>query len=182
MSHKTLILVLLVLVTLLIVAATITYAGEAKSKVWTDPKTGLTWQVEATGGKMAWSAAKAHCARLSLGGHHDWRLPTISELRSLIRGCPATRMGGTCGVTDSCLKADCWKEDPCKGCSFKGGPGPDGMYWPPELSGDHWFYWSSSPVAGNYLGHGAWGVHFHSGDVGGIDVSIVAGYAHCVRP
>ena len=130
--------------------------------VWKDAQRDLTWQVSPTGGAMIWSAAKSHCASLSLGVSSGWRLPTINELRSLIRGCPATQQGGSCGVTDSCLNSSCWK-DPCKGCSNKGGPGPGGAYWPPELSGEVRWYWSSSPVAD--YDYGAWGVYFYSGGV-----------------
>jgi hypothetical protein len=51
---------------------------------WTDPASGLTWQDSPTGGKMTWSNAKAHCAGLSLDGG-GWHLPTIRELRTLVR-------------------------------------------------------------------------------------------------
>ena len=145
--------------------------------VWTDSSSGLTWQVAPTGGTMKWDAAKSHCASLSLGGSGGWRLPTINELRSLVRGCPATQKGGSCGVTDSCLNSSCW-EDPCKGCSAKGGPGPGGAYWPPELSGEVSWYWSSSAVADS--GRFAWRVSFYFGSVYGsyVDVDRVA---RCVR-
>jgi len=148
-------------------------------EVWKDPQSGLTWQVSPTGGRMKWSASKAHCASLSLGGHSDWRLPTINELRSLIRGCQATQKGGSCGVTDSCLNISCWK-DPCKGCSDKGGPGQGGAYWPPELSGIlYWWYWSSSPIA-DYAS-AAWIVGFRGGLVKNYDFADDKLAVRCVR-
>jgi TolB-like protein len=154
----------------------------AGGEVWVDSSSGLTWQVSPTGGKKKWKAekkwkaAKAHCSRLNLGGYSDWRLPTITELRSLIRGCPATQKGGSCGVTDSCLKRNCWK-DPCKGCSGKGGPGQGGAYWPPELSGAVSWYWSSSAVADD---NRAWYVHFRNGDFNHVSHDYTFG-ARCVR-
>lgn len=132
---------------------------------------------------MKWNAAKSHCGSLSLGGSSDWRLPTINELRSLIRGCPATQKGGACGVTNSCLKEKCWKDDLCKPCSVNDGPGPDGAYWPPELSGDVFWYWSSSPVADDFDGL-AWSVYFQSGNIGNGRSLVTGGYgsfARCVR-
>jgi len=148
------------------------------STVWVDSATGLKWQVSPTGVKMNWEEAKSHCKSLILGGSSDWRLPTITELRSLIRGCPATQKGGACGVTDSCLNnSSCWKE-PCNGCSDKGGPGSDGAYWPPELSDAVSWYWSSSAVPDP--GDDAWGVGFSSGYVN--DKGRVGhGFARCVR-
>lgn len=146
------------------------------SDVWKDPSSGLTWQVS-PGDWMNWSSAKSHCEGLSLGGQSGWRLPTITELRSLIRGCPATQKGGTCGVTDSCLNMSCWK-DVCSGCSSKGGPGPGGAYWPPELSGMVSWYWSSSAVADD--GSQVWGVGFRYGIV--TDYIIDYNYSvRCVR-
>ncbi|MGD9971511.1 MAG: alpha/beta fold hydrolase [Desulfatirhabdiaceae bacterium] len=50
----------------------------------TDSSTGLTWQQETPDNAMTWKNALAYCEGLSLGGHSDWRLPTINELRSLV--------------------------------------------------------------------------------------------------
>jgi hypothetical protein len=131
---------------------------------WKDPTSGLTWQVSPTGGKMRWQQAQANCQGLSLGGYNDWRLPTITELRSLIRGCPATQKDGACRVGGKCMSInECWSKDTCEACSAQGGPGPGGAYWPPELSGEPGWYWSSSALAD--LGGHAWGVNFNSGAV-----------------
>ncbi len=135
-------------------------AGE----VWTDPATGLMWQNGATVGATGYTLADAqtYCAGLSLGGYSDWRLPTLSELRSLLRGCPATATGGSCDATDSCLDSIC-ANSPCKGCDhYFGGPGPGGAYWPPEITGALKWYWSSSPAA--WAGS-LWVVNFAYGEI-----------------
>jgi len=141
--------------------------GTAKSpatsgaSTWRDPKSGLTWQVTPTGGYMDWSTAKAHCAGLNLGDSMDWRLPTIGELRFLIRGCPATQSGGRCNIKKGdCLSWSCW-DGSCRGCSNKGGPGK-GCYWPGEMQGECSWYWSSSVSATDAI---AWTVHFDNGSV-----------------
>lgn len=148
-------------------------------ETWRDSTSGLMWQVQPTGGAMKWQEAKSHCENLDLGGFSDWRLPTILELRSLIRGCPATQQNGTCGVTDSCLNLQC-RNDACDGCPDKGGPAEYGRYWPPELSGDCCWYWSASAIAD--AAYGEWLVYFQSGYVYGNHAYI--GYdlkARCVR-
>lgn len=48
-----------------------------------DRVTGLTW-VAARGSKLTWEAAVAGAAACRVGGHADWRMPTIKELYSLI--------------------------------------------------------------------------------------------------
>lgn len=48
-----------------------------------DLNTGLTW-VQARGPKVTWEAARAGAATCRVGGHADWRMPTIKELYSLI--------------------------------------------------------------------------------------------------
>jgi hypothetical protein len=50
-----------------------------------DRTTGLEWSREnVPGGRMNWAAAKEACATLTVGGHSDWRLPTIRELLTLV--------------------------------------------------------------------------------------------------
>jgi len=73
------------------------------------------------------------CEDLVENGFDDWRLPTISELRTLIKNCSATETGGTCPITD---------EDPlsgdisCGGCEWA----DDGRY---SKLGDDEYLWSS---------------------------------------
>lgn len=73
--------------------------------------------------KMIWSKAKEFCANLVEAGYSDWRLPTISELRTLIKNCPAMELGRECKVANDCLLYECGKDN-CGGCSG----GEDGRY------------------------------------------------------
>ena len=57
--------------------------GNLKAPTWQDPKTGLEWQCESPG-EMSWLEAQAYSKKLALGGKTDWRLPTVSELESLL--------------------------------------------------------------------------------------------------
>ena len=50
---------------------------------WKDPKTGLEWQCQSPG-EMTWHEAQEYARSLSLEGNHDWRLPTLAELESLL--------------------------------------------------------------------------------------------------
>jgi len=49
-----------------------------------DTKTGLMWQKEGSAERMTHEKAEEYCAKLSVGGHKDWRLPTVEELVSLV--------------------------------------------------------------------------------------------------
>lgn len=150
---------------------------DASGDVWTDSISGLVWQNGDAGG-FNWEGAKSYCENLSWGGFSDWRLPTLSELRSLIRECDNTATGGGCGVTDDCLAyMSCWNP-PCQGCAVLGGPGPGGRYWPAELSGNGWVFWSSSQVDENHFT--AWRVHFYNGLVSYNDKDYLY-WARCVR-
>lgn len=60
-----------------------------------DLVTGLMWQKSPDlENKRTWEEARAGAAALHVGGHRDWRLPTIKELYSLIdfRGSSALRV------------------------------------------------------------------------------------------
>jgi Protein of unknown function (DUF1566) len=136
---------------------------DTSKKVWKDSKSGLTWQVSPTGGRLIHEEALTHCKSLSLDDQSDWRLPTISELRSLVRGCPGTQKGRSCKVTDSCLNYKNCRDKSCGHCPELGGPGSHGAYWLPELSGMVSWYWSSSSVTDDK--GAAWNVFFSTGSV-----------------
>ena len=63
---------------------------EAERQPWTDPTTGLMWTKRGSG-DVSWPQAVYYCRNLRLGGHDDWRLPTIDELS---------------GILDAYMKAD----------------------------------------------------------------------------
>ncbi len=111
--------------------------------VWHDSTSNLIWQNPPDPEMMHYYKAKRYCNSLTLGGFNDWSLPTISELRSLIRNWPETMTGGTCGVSDICFD---WE---CMGCSecgnYTGTRYPIDCYWPDEMEGECRFYWSAVP-------------------------------------
>jgi hypothetical protein len=146
----------------------------ARPAIWTDPATGLKWQAQGSG-RMTWQQGKDYCANLDLGGA-GWRLPNISELRSLIRGCPQTQPGGTCNVSvRGCLELIC-RTDECGGCQHMGGPA-ETCYWPGTMQGECDHYWADSLVGDN---DDAWSVYFHSGHVGN-GFRNVRSHIRCVR-
>lgn len=158
----------------------------APEGVWVDEATGLMWEnTEMVGyDQHAWVPdvqESAYCDSLNAlqaGGFNDWRVPTISELRTLVRGCGSSETGGTCGVTDQCLDSGCWSYDACETCEDDAGPS-NGAYWPAGLMGLPTWYWSLSKVANDELG--VWGVDFESGEIHSEAVD-VGGYAiRCVR-
>jgi hypothetical protein len=57
-------------------------AREEVDGVWTDPATGLMW-TRKDKGNLNWKDAETYCQRLKLGGHTDWRLPSIDELEGI---------------------------------------------------------------------------------------------------
>ena len=139
--------------------------------VWTDPDSGLMWQVwPKYRARLLYYEAIDHCKTLVYGGYEDWHLPSISELRSLIRGCPGTQTGGGCDLTDSCLdfSDECWN-DQCYGCESWEGPADGGFYWPDHFAiSEKYFYnsyyWSSSECPYDYyLQDNAWAIYFIDG-------------------
>jgi len=154
----------------------------AAETVWTDTTSGLAWQSGAAVGTIPYLGenAQSYCAGLTWAGESGWRLPTITELRSLVRGCPATDAGDSCGVTNSCAQSNCWSNT-CFGCTnYLGGPGPGGAYWPAELTGfvGASGYWSSTAVTDSP--NALWVVNFFYGGVGNLS-DIINGCVRCVR-
>jgi hypothetical protein len=154
-----------------------------------DTISGLCWEDPSFDGDLDWDSAVEYCDALDLGGHGpgSWRLPTISELRSLIRGCSSTETGGWCGVADSCLCYEvggCYEAITCIGCEASGGGGIDGAYWPPEFRGPvAWAfhrngYWSSSFCAGRPSS--VWTVEFQNAGVYQ-SLKTTISFVRCVR-
>jgi hypothetical protein len=56
-------------------------ANDAVSGVFTVQ--GRHWAVSTNGADIKWPEADQYCAELRLGGHSDWRLPTLEQLETL---------------------------------------------------------------------------------------------------
>jgi hypothetical protein len=131
----------------------------------TNEATGLMWQTEPPTGlnnSLTWQKAIDYCDSLVLAGYNDWRLPTISELRSIIRNCPRTEICGSCGVRDDCLDFGIsWEpscgSDNCFSCWKKQ------LYWDPAIKSDCAVFWSASECKGGCDPEFAWVVDFCSG-------------------
>ena len=49
-----------------------------------DDETGLVWEKTLESAELSWTNARAACADKDVGGRKGWRLPSISELASLV--------------------------------------------------------------------------------------------------
>ena len=118
---------------------------------------------------MTWQDAKAYCSKLGL------RLPKIQELSTLVRGCASS----ACKVTDpGCTSSTCSSDSSCAACTDNAGPGPNGCYWDPSLSGTCDWYWSASGVdEGPY---DAWFLYFQRASVQN-GAQAIEKYVRCVR-
>ena len=142
-------------------------ADEGKIETWKDTSTGLIWEKLPPINYRSWYDALAYCDHLDGPeiNANNWRLPTISELRSLIRNCPNTQTGGACGVTDECLD---WFECKDASCDFCGRDPKDPIdenecLWPIQIGGVCGHFWSSSVVQGQSDDLGRWVVEFVGG-------------------
>jgi hypothetical protein len=148
---------------------------------WVDPTSGLSWQVVPPDETFLLAEAEAYCDGLVLDGG-GWRLPTISELRTLIRGCAATETGGTCNLTDECPNEECWNQS-CQyhdnGCETYGGPAWYGAYWPEDIAGSIAGYLSSTQFEDKSWEH--WGVGFIKASIGHYNITFHPLAVRCVR-
>jgi hypothetical protein len=58
-----------------------------------DDETGLVWEKTPETNELSWTDARTACADKDVGGRKGWRLPSISELASLLD--PSVRTGPT---------------------------------------------------------------------------------------
>lgn len=161
---------------------------EYQQKIFYDPIFGLMWSKAKTE-TVLYDEAKRYCDELRIGKIDDWRLPTITELRTLVKGCPVTGAKGDCPVRDTCFAPECLKEN-CKGCEAGKGAGEENLFWQPKIW-EHtagWskgFYWSSTErkemVAAEPKEEKAevWTVSFVTGGIEAKELE-VWGHARCV--
>lgn len=123
-----------------------------------DSSNGLVWSAKAPD-EMTWRDAVSYCDNLTEGDYSDWRLPTINELRSLIKNCSRNEMpDGSCAVKDpDCLLYRCWTSETCGSCEYNS----TGKY---SKFGETDRFWSSSFHAID--GSLAWYVNFGVGGIG----------------
>jgi hypothetical protein len=105
----------------------------------TDEATGLMWQQE-TPKAMTYFNADTYCGDLTLGGYTDWRLPTITELQTLVdhsRCLPAINTKLFPGL--DCLHLYFISSSPCD-CNDQGfWGGGHGVTWGVEFDYGHDF-------------------------------------------
>ncbi len=102
---------------------------------WYDSSTGLTWQAKIIEIGITWYEADEYCEELVYAGRDDWRIPSVDELRTLVRGCPEMETGGDCPISNDCASwRDCNTDD-CDGCENGEGPN-DGCYWEDGFESD----------------------------------------------
>ncbi len=111
------------------------------AQVWCDPGMALCWQspqkdaFAKTNTGLIVAEAVNYCDTLALAGYTDWRLPTISELRSIVDGNAATETGGACEVRAG-TGTDINSNPVCHGGVPFAGPGSGGCYWKQGLAGN----------------------------------------------
>jgi Protein of unknown function (DUF1566) len=148
----------------------------ATGPTWLDQRTNLTWTVQQPVRSVTWQAAANVCATLKLCAGSTWRLPTIGELRSALKGCPNNETGGACGVTDSCLATSC-DNGSCQPCSTDTSSG-EPTFRVGQLAGYVW-EWSSSGVSDDP--ERAWIAMFNTGDLAIITKDSTAPAVRCVK-
>ncbi|MET0591508.1 MAG: hypothetical protein ABW133_02340 [Polyangiaceae bacterium] len=87
-----------------------------------DVATGLGWVIIA--GSRSAADSTIECAAHTVAGLSDWRIPTITDARTLAGGCAPTMSNGTCPLADpGCLTTDCGFQSPaCNSCTGSQGP------------------------------------------------------------
>jgi hypothetical protein len=156
---------------------------------WCDDTSDLCWQDPPyqKGRGLCWHAGINYCEQLSFDGYDDWRLPNITELRSLVRNCPTIETGGDCPIEHGSGWDD-WAigGESCLECYTEISPETI-CFWDPTLKGtcnrideigSIVEYWSSSPFVGDE--DFAWFIHFGLG-VLGRNHTMSFGDVRCVR-
>lgn len=93
---------------------------ETSSTLCVDSSSGLMWTAKGDPSLYndwhVWEFAVDYCDAYIEGGNYDWHLPTIDELRTLIKNCPVTESGGSCPVSERSGALSKQYIEQCSGC------------------------------------------------------------------
>jgi N-acetylneuraminic acid mutarotase len=132
-------------------------AGPNGTCPFEDKTSHLCWQNPPADRGMTRSDAITYCNALTDRGFADWRLPTIDELTTLVRGKDMT----SCKAVDpGCLDRTCGDAEPCTRYAPERATG---CYWPEPLVGACSWYHASSKVVG--APYDAWYIYFDKASV-----------------
>ena len=85
-----------------------------------DHVTGYIWQKGQSTEKLTYEQAVSYCDNLVINDITHWSIPTIDQLRTIVRGCPNTMTGGKCPISEACANSyTCRPSDYCDGCQEK---------------------------------------------------------------
>lgn len=87
-----------------------------EGNVVTDLFTGYKWQRGMSAEQLNYEQAISYCDNLVISDLTHWRVPTISQIKTLIRDCPDSMTGGACQVSDTCNSVSKCQTDVCGGC------------------------------------------------------------------
>ena len=127
------------------------------SGTWYDEKNKLCWENPPSDYLWTFAEAQDYCEQKD----GDWRVPSVQELISLIRGCQngnettnsiTSLCSPVCETTNGIYHCDSIYN--CQMCE-------EGTYWPNALTGTNRVYWSSTYYLSSSM---AWGVRFQYGD------------------
>ena len=116
-----------------------------------------------------------YCENLVLYGFSDWHLPTIDELRTLIKNCPGTETNGACAISEKNGKLS--ESDSSSSCSCTH-MNNNGGYYSKIGDDDTVSPWSSSSRSDDT--ERAWYVGFFAGKINNSDKSVLSD-VRCVR-
>lgn len=77
----------------------------------TDAQTNLMWAATDNGTPINWPDALSYCQHFRGGGHSDWRMPTLAELKSLYAPRDKNKKGYHISQLIDTTAASCWAAD-----------------------------------------------------------------------
>ena len=108
-----------------------------------DHVTGYIWQKSQSTEKLTYEQAVSYCDNLVINDITHWSIPTISQLRTIIRDCPTVMIDGKCRVTDLCNSyKQCWDNEDACSCILQQNKAPfiDKTIWDLPADKDAKFY------------------------------------------